>query len=101
MRGCDGSGYVGEFEAQGDAAKCSGCPACWSKDDWRILHQGVSLAIELYDSVEKESGVPVHAPLYGKRDRLLELARGLDHTARHGLTQPDPQPEQCGGGKKR
>lgn len=97
MRGCDGSGYVGEFELHGEGAKCPGCPACWTKDDWRILHHAASMAVQIYDRAEQEGGVPRSAPLYGKRDRLLELARGLDHTARHGLTRPYPQPEQCGG----
>jgi hypothetical protein len=49
--------------------------------DLRILHAAVSMAVTLYDAVEGESGVPASAPLYGKRDRLVELARQLDHEA--------------------
>ena len=50
-------------------------------EDVRLLHLAASLSVELYDGVEREGGVPTHAPLYGKRDRLVELARQLDHTA--------------------
>lgn len=86
MKGqCDGNGVLvnrgGGPGGQWVNAECPGCPACWSAEDYRTLHQGVSLAIELYDGVEKEGGVPPHAPLYGKRDRLVELARRLDHEA--------------------
>lgn len=80
---CGGSGYVGEFELHGEAARCPGCTDCWSAEDFRVLHHAVSMAITLYDSVEAESGVPSHAPLYGKRDRLVELARRIDHEANH------------------
>lgn len=80
---CGGSGYVGEFELHGDAAKCPGCPDCWSAEDYRTLHHAASIAVTVYDAVEEESGVPPDAPLYGKRDRLLELARRLDHEANH------------------
>lgn len=53
-------------------------------EDWRLLHHATSMAITLYDAVEEESGVPAHAPLYGKRDRLVELARRIDHEANCG-----------------
>jgi hypothetical protein len=54
-------------------------------EDVRLLRRGIALAVELYDGVEREgAGVPPHAPLYGKRDRLVELARQLDHTANCG-----------------
>lgn len=51
--------------------------------DVRLLHYAASLAVQLYDAVEAEPGnsVPPHAPLYGKRDRLVQLARRLDHEA--------------------
>ncbi len=52
-------------------------------EDVRLLHHAAAMAVQLYDAVEAEPGnkVPTHAPLYGKRDRLLEIARQLDHTA--------------------
>jgi len=52
-------------------------------EDVLLLHHAAAMAVQLYDAVEAEPGnkVPTHAPVYGKRDRLLELARQLDHTA--------------------
>jgi hypothetical protein len=80
---CGGTGYVGEFELYGEVARCPGCPECWGADDYRLLHHAVSMAVTLYDAVEEEGGVPSNAPLYGKRDRLIELARRIDHEANH------------------
>ena len=53
-------------------------------DDVRLLNAGLSMAIQIYDAVEEDGGVPAHAPLYGKRDRLAELARQCDHVANCG-----------------
>lgn len=50
-------------------------------EDVRLLHLAASMAVDLYDAVEQDGGVPANAPLYGKRDRLVELARQLDHEA--------------------
>lgn len=50
-------------------------------EDLRTLHAALSLAITLYDAVDEDGGVPADAPLHGKRDRLVELARLLDHEA--------------------
>jgi hypothetical protein len=69
--------------------RCPGCPGCWSGEDFRILHAAASIAITAYDTVEAEGGVPSHALLYGKRDRLVELARRLDHEANHVGAAPD------------
>jgi len=61
-------------------------------EDVRLLHHAAAMAVQLYDAVEAEPGnkVPTHAPLYGKRDRLEELARQLDH---------EVNCEQVGGGQ--
>jgi hypothetical protein len=52
-------------------------------DDVQLLHHAAAMSVQLYDAVESEPGnrVPPDAPLYGKRDRLVELARRLDHEA--------------------
>jgi len=50
-------------------------------EDIQLLHAAVSMAVTLYDAVDADGGVPKDAPLYGKRDRLEELARQLDHEA--------------------
>ena len=65
----------------------------FSDDDLQLLHHAVSMAVTLYDAVEGEDGVPEDAPLYGKRDRLVELGRRLDHEANCLLSQ------NPGGGK--
>ncbi|HET9198209.1 MAG TPA: hypothetical protein VFN92_08165 [Solirubrobacterales bacterium] len=61
-------------------------------EDLRTLHAAVSLAITLYDAVDEEGGVPTDAPLHGKRERLAELARLLDHEAncRNGAAGAHP-----------
>lgn len=51
-------------------------------EDVRTLHLAAATAAQVYDAAESEGQrVPPHAPLYGKRDRLVELARQLDHEA--------------------
>jgi hypothetical protein len=52
-----------------------------SREDAQLAHDAVGMAVTLYDAVDSESGVPSDAPLYGKRDRLVELARRFDHEA--------------------
>jgi hypothetical protein len=53
-----------------------------SVQDVRILHHAAATAAQVYDAAESEGQkVPAHAPLFGKRDRLVELARRLDHEA--------------------
>lgn len=63
-------------------------------DDLRLIHHAVSMGIDLYDAVEEGDGVPKDAPLYGKRDRLAELARRIDHLANcaPASTQPVVDP---------
>ena len=51
-------------------------------EDIRLLWHAASTTVQVYDAAEQsEGGIPEHAPLYGKRGRLLELARRLDHEA--------------------
>ena len=52
-----------------------------SREDWQLIHDALGMAVTLYDTVEADGGVPTHAPLYGKRDRLVELAQHCDHLA--------------------
>jgi hypothetical protein len=52
-----------------------------SREDAQLAHDAVGMAVTIYDAVEAESGVPKDAPLYGKRDRMVELARRFDHEA--------------------
>jgi predicted HAD superfamily Cof-like phosphohydrolase len=64
-------------------------------EDLRTLHAALSLAITLYDAVDEDGGVPSDAPLHGKRDRLVELARLLDHEANcPGPPPPATHPAQ-------
>jgi hypothetical protein len=63
----------------------------FSREDFQLLHDATAIVVTLYDALEKEEGVPRDAPLYGKRDRLAQLARRLDHEAnckRKGLSDP-------------
>lgn len=50
-------------------------------DEARAVWHAISTAVSLMDQIEAEPGnsVPAHAPLYGWRDRLMEVARRLDH----------------------
>ena len=58
----------------------------------RVLWHAASTTVELMDAVASEPGnsIPPHAPLYGQRERLLGLARCLDHeTNQAGGPGPD------------
>jgi hypothetical protein len=48
----------------------------------RPVWHALATVVELMDAVEAEPGnaIPPHAPLYGQRDRLVDLAQRLDHT---------------------
>lgn len=50
------------------------------------VHSALSVAIQLMDEVD----VPMHAPLYGARPRLVTVARRLDHERRHRGAVPNP-----------
>lgn len=47
----------------------------------RAVWHAVCTTVLLIDAVEDEPGnsVPPHAPLYGQRERLVDVARRLDH----------------------
>lgn len=47
----------------------------------RALWHAACTTVQLIDAVEAEPGnsIPPHAPLYGQRDRLVAVARRLDH----------------------
>lgn len=50
-------------------------------DEARAVWHAISTTVSLMDQIEAEPGnsVPAHAPLYGWRDRLMEVSRRLDH----------------------
>lgn len=50
------------------------------------VHNALSVAVQLMDEVD----VPMHAPLYGARPRLVAVARRLDHERRHRGAVPNP-----------
>lgn len=52
-----------------------------SASEARAVWHAIGVVIELMDAVEAEPGnsIPSHAPLYGQRARLADVARRLDH----------------------
>jgi len=53
-------------------------------EEARALWHATCLAVDLIDQVGE---VPSDAPLYGQRDRLVALARRLDHEINHAKPQ--------------
>lgn len=51
------------------------------QDAARPVWHAISTAVQLMDQVEAQpgDGIPPHAPLYGQRARLIEVAQQLDH----------------------
>lgn len=46
----------------------------------RALWHAACVVVQIYGEVDY---IPPHAPLYGQRDRLVALARRLDHEINH------------------
>lgn len=46
----------------------------------RALWHAACTTVTLMDEV---GDIPTHAPLYGQRDRLMDVARRLDHEINH------------------
>ncbi len=47
----------------------------------RAAWHAIGTAVSLMDAIEAEPGnaIPSHAPLHGQRERLIAVARRLDH----------------------
>lgn len=54
-------------------------------DEARTLHLAAGTTVSLMDQV---GDVPAEAPLYGKRDELVRIARRLDHEINHAGFNP-------------
>jgi hypothetical protein len=58
-----------------------------SDDEARAVHHALSTTVQLMDMV---GDVPDSAPLHGKRDSLIAVARRLDHECNHHGAVPNP-----------
>jgi hypothetical protein len=63
-------------------------------DEARALWHAAGTTVSLMEQVEAEPGnsIPPHAPLYGQKDRLVGVARRLDHEI--NCVPPDSPPTE-------
>lgn len=71
-----------------------------SREDAQLVHDAIAMAVTIYDFVESDNGVPSDAPLYGKRDDMVTLARRFDHEANCGTpVESEPAPHIHAGAR--